>query len=120
MKKILTIIIIILSLCGCGTKQENKNPNNELRTIMETQDHIILDVRTKEEYEEDHIKGAINIPYDQLDEETDLDANKVIFVYCYSGGRSQIAYEKLTTMGYTVYDLGAFAKIDLPKESDSK
>lgn len=119
MKKILLIILIGFSLCGCGTKQESKNPNGELRTIMENEEHIILDVRTKEEYMEEHIKGAINIPYDQLDENSSLDKDKIIFVYCFSGGRSKIAYGNLTTKGYIVYDLGALNSIDLPKERDN-
>ena len=31
---------------------------------------IILDVRTEAEYEDTHIKGAINIPLDKIDENT--------------------------------------------------
>lgn len=108
MKKLLIIISIFLILCGCGK-------TNNIEEIMKNNEYIIVDVRTTEEYKEGHLVGAINIPYDEIDT-ANLDKNKVIFVYCRSGNRSGIAYEKLINLGYNVYDLGAFEKIDLPKE----
>lgn len=82
---------------------------------MKENEHIIIDVRTKEEYGESHIKGAINIPYDKIDE-SNLDKDKIIFVYCASGTRSKVAFNTLIESGYTVYDLGSFSQIDLPEE----
>jgi len=110
MKKVLLILVFSLMLCGCNDKEK------DVYDIMNEQEHIIIDVRTKEEYRESHIKDAINIPYDQIDEDIDMDKDKVIFVYCKSGGRSEVAFNTLTDLGYTVYDLGAFSSIDLPKE----
>ena len=112
MKKILITIILCLTLCGCSSTEEEL----DLETVMKENEYIIVDVRTKEEYEEAHLVDAINIPYDEIDKDTDLDKDKVILVYCRSGNRSGIAYDTLTDLGYTVYDLGAFAEIDLPKE----
>lgn len=63
-----------------------------------------------------HLADAINIPYDEIDNNIDLDKDKLILVYCMSDTRSSIAYTKLTELGYEVYDLGAYDKIDLPKE----
>jgi len=108
MKKII-ITIIILILCGCKIQK-----STELKNIINSNNYIIIDVRTNEEYNESHISGAINIPYNELD--NSLDKNKIILVYCKSGARSQIAFNNLTNLGYTVYDLGAFSQIDLPKE----
>lgn len=112
--------MLITCLCGCSEVKKEENPSEEIRSIMKEKEHIILDVRTKEEYEESHILNSENIPYDQIDETISLDKNKVIFVYCKTGNRSKIAYEKLKNMGYTVYDLGSFSNIDLPKEGDIK
>lgn len=73
-------------------------------------DVIILDVRTKEEYSEEHIAGAILMPYDSITNEKpdllpNLDAE--ILVYCRSGRRSAVAAESLVRLGYTnVYDFG--------------
>lgn len=110
MKKIVTILVLCLIICGCSKASKDDSIEN----IMKENEHIIIDVRTKEEYEESHIKGSINIPYDELD--ASLDKNKIIFVYCKSGGRSKIAYDTLNKLGYKVYDLGAFSEIELPKE----
>lgn len=72
---------------------------------------ILVDVRTKEEYDAGKIKKAVLLPYDQITEES---AQKIIpskdteiIVYCRSGRRSAIAAESLRVLGYTaVYDMG--------------
>lgn len=110
MKKLLLVLLVFM-LCGCGEKDTQK----DVYQIMKENEHIIIDVRTKEEYDESHVVGAINIPYDEINN-SNLDKNKVIFVYCKSGGRSKIAYNNLTNLGYEVYDLGAFSNVDLEKE----
>lgn len=118
MKRIIIILCIsLLIIGGCqsnNTATQKQTPSKE--QILNKNESILLDVRTKEEYQESHIKGAQNIPYDSLNEKTKLDKEKTIFVYCQSGKRSKIAYNTLKKLGYTVYDLGAFSKIDLPKE----
>ena len=110
MKKILIILVLSLCLYGCSNKEDSINK------LMEENEYIIIDVRTKNEYVQSHVVGAVNIPYDKLEEYNELDKDKIIFVYCQSGRHSKIAYETLTKLGYTVYDLGAFEAIDLPKE----
>ena len=111
MKKILFMTIICLMTCAC-TKVEKA----DLNKIIETGNYIILDVRTKEEYDEAHLVDAINIPYDEIDEKINLDKEKTILVYCRSGNRSAIAYNVLEGLGYKAYDMGAFSEINLPKE----
>ena len=105
-KKLIILIFGLLS-CGCG--------NIDYKEIMNNNEYIIVDVRTKEEYNESHLVDAVNIAYDEINEDS-LDINKIIFVYCFSGRRSKMAYDYLTGLGYRVYDLGAFNEIDLPKE----
>lgn len=111
MKKILILLMFSLILVGC-----NSTSSKSYKEIMKENEYIIVDVRTKEEYNEAHLVNAINIPYDEIDENSNLDKEKIIFVYCRSGARSSVAYATLVSLGYTVYDLGAFDKIDLPKE----
>lgn len=116
MKKIV-IILMCFILFGCNSEKNNvMTSNNELKNIILENNYIILDVRTKEEYQEGHLKNAINIPYDEIDEDTKLDKNKSILVYCKSGNRSGIAKGVLLDLGYKVYDLGAFDSINLPKK----
>lgn len=114
MRKLLILFMLCVALCGCNSEGNSKG--KELNEIMSEFEHIIVDVRTEREFEEGHVVGAINIPLNQINEEVELDKEKVIFVYCLSGGRSKNAYDKLKSLGYEVYDLGAFSEIDLPKE----
>ena len=113
MKKILVIFITFLLLSGCSN-QEKENIN--IHKLMNENEYIIIDVRTKEEYIEEHVIDAINIPYDEINEDIEIDKDKLIFVYCKSGNRSNIAYNTLIELGYVVYDLGAISDIDLEKE----
>lgn len=112
MKKLLLFSIIAVFLfTGCN-KEENLT---EVKKLMIDNEYVIVDVRTKSEYNSGHVVGAINIPHDKI-EDNELDKNKLIFVYCKSGTRSQLAYETLTSLGYRVYNLGSYSSIDLPKE----
>ena len=110
MKKLFLLLIVTILLVGCGKAK------SKLDQILEKNNYIIVDVRTEEEFNESHVKGAINIPYDEIDEDTDLIKTKTIMVYCKSGKRSNIAYNTLKSLGYDVYDLGAYDTIDLEKE----
>ena len=60
----------------------------------------LLDVRTPGEFAQGHIKGAINIPYDQLDQHlARFDKDTEIVVYCRSGRRAAIAEDVLINNG---------------------
>ncbi len=72
-------------------------------------DLLVLDVRTQDDYDSEHIEGAVLIPHMELevrlDELTDHKDHEVI-VYCKSGGRSQIASELLEEHAFTkVYNM---------------
>ena len=118
MKKIFIIVILSFIMIGCENKESiNTNITLEnIKEIVENKDYVIIDVRTEEEYKEGHIKESINVPYNEIDENIEIDKDKIIFVYCRSGNRSRIAQETLTQLGYIVHDLGAYNNIDLPKE----
>ena len=74
------------------------------------EDFVLLDVRTKEEFREGHIEGAVNIPLPylayQIEEEVS-DKDQKIVLYCRSGVRTLTAAEILKELEYTnVYDMG--------------
>ena len=116
MKKILILILCII-ICGCENSKQNPiSINKEIEAVMKENNYIIVDVRTKEEYELSHVVDSINVPVDNIDENIELDKSKTILVYCQSGNRSNRAYNILNNLGYDVYDLGAFNNLDLPKE----
>ena len=91
----------------------------EAKKIMDSgEEHIILDTREQDEFDEGHIPGAMLIPYTEIEnkaEEMLPDKNKLILVYCRSGRRSKIAAESLAKLGYTnVKEFGGI--IDWPYE----
>jgi len=91
--------------------QYHQISQDEAKKMMEKDDgHVIVDVRTWEEYAEGHIVGAICIPNESISyaQPADLpDKDQIILVYCRSGRRSKEAAEKLARMGYTaVYEFG--------------
>ncbi len=116
--KVLIILLVSFFVVGCGNKTPKYSnlTKEEITQVMAEKEYIILDVRTKEEYEKGHLVDSINYPYDEINETIELDKDKNIFVYCQSGNRSKMAFNTLKKLGYKVYDLGAFESIDLPKE----
>ncbi len=84
--------------------------------------NILLDVRQDWEFRKSHLPGAINIDFmaDDFDTKISLLPKDVpVFVYCFSGGRSVEAAERLKSSGFKkVYNLtggiSAWEKAMLP------
>ena len=79
--------------------------------------YIILDVRNETEYKRNHIDGAINIPYRQIEHyEVELNRNKTYVIYCEHGGVSIMAAKKLFRRGYKVINtIGGLAAYEKQK-----
>ncbi len=72
-------------------------------TKMKSGDAVIVDVREKEEWDEEHIPDAIHMSRGIIEleiEEKFPDLNKTIITHCGGGGRSALAAESLQKMGY--------------------
>ena len=71
---------------------------------------IIIDVRTKGEYQQGHIKGSQNIPLDVLSSNlSKLNKEKIIITCCASGMRSAQAKSILLSNGFSnVYNGGGW------------
>ena len=63
---------------------------------------MILDIRSRREYEKGHIKGAVNLPYDHLLERVCLPRDKIIVIYCERGAASMAEGKLLAESGYEV------------------
>ncbi len=125
------LLMFFIALMGCTNSDTIKDRNGEgvtkitaeaaKKRLDNEKDIILVDVRTPEEYKEEHIKNAILLPLDMIDEKADEvipDKETVYFVYCRSGNRSATAAKKLVEMGYKhIFDLGGI--IDWPYEKQS-
>jgi rhodanese-related sulfurtransferase len=71
-------------------------------------EHLLVDVRTPEEFASGHIAGAVNIPVDELAQRlNEVPQDKPVVLYCRSGNRSGQAAQILDQAGYPqIYDLG--------------
>lgn len=71
-------------------------------------DHLLIDVRTPEEFASGHINGAVNIPLDQIGRRlSEIPKDRQVVLYCRSGNRSQQAARLLREAGYSnIFDLG--------------
>lgn len=109
MKRLIYIMLSLLLMAGCAPKvlsngYKQISMNEAVEMMSEETDYIILDIRTKAEYEEKHIPDAICIPNEDIGTEPPdalIDKEQLIFVYCRSGNRSKKASQKLADMGYT-------------------
>ena len=64
---------------------------------------FVIDLRSQEEYRQGHIKGAVNIPYDFLEDyKKRLPRNRILVLYCEWGTTSILAGRKLSQYGYEV------------------
>lgn len=54
-------------------------------------DALIIDLREEKAYAESHVRGAVNIPYETLENRKDLPMNKILVFYCDRGGASMAA-----------------------------
>ena len=80
-----------------------------LQEMLKKENTVLIDVRSRQEYEEGHLIGAILIPlYDIEEEILKIVPSKqtTIIAYCASGIRSKQAQEILEMLGYeNVYSL---------------
>ena len=119
---ILLLLLLLVCISACANNGKNTSGSGAQKTYTQiSQDAakemiakdgslIIVDVRTRSEYEAGHIPGAILVPNETItDRKPELlpDVDQTILVYCRSGNRSKQAAQKLANMGYNkVYEFG--------------
>lgn len=99
---------MLILVSGCTNKYQQISLNKAKEKIENGA--YLVDVRSNNEYKKNHIKGAINIPVDEIKNQKRkiISKNDTIIVYCQSGTRSKKATIELIEMGYNhVYDFGS-------------
>ncbi len=120
MKNLLLSILLALSLAPAPAQNTNPAPAApasatppkltrdvnaaQFDQLRASTNAVILDVRTAEEYAEEHLPGAILLDYrsrDFAEKVAKLDKSKEYLVHCAGGGRSTQACTKMESLGFT-------------------
>ena len=100
---VITMLLSAFFMNGCNKTAENSTGEAKKPAIL-------LDVRSADEFAEDHIPGAINIPHTEIAEKISAvapDKSCELDLYCRSGRRVGIAIEALEKLGYkNTHNLG--------------
>ena len=97
-------LLLLGVLPDVNANAQQIDPQTLLQLIQTEQAPLILDVRSKQEYEQGHVQGAINIAYDQLQQRISLlngKQHQPLIIYCRSGRRAQHAYQTLHNNGFS-------------------
>ncbi|MGG7036697.1 MAG: rhodanese-like domain-containing protein [Flavobacterium sp.] len=126
--RFLSFVAIVFFLTGCQGQNstaietiDSKVFADKLKAIQNPQ---LIDVRTPEEFNGEHIENASNIDWNSDDfvaNAEKLDKSKPVFVYCKVGGRSAQAAFKLSQLGFKqVYNLeGGYMKWDVANNTQT-
>lgn len=111
--KIIIIFLMLLSFSFNGNSEmiyNRKNASMELCNITAVEfkeakwdDHVLIDVRTRGEFEQGHLQGALLFDIykkDFVDRVKTLDPGKKYIVYCKTGSRSYHASRYMAQMGF--------------------
>ncbi|WP_448567088.1 rhodanese-like domain-containing protein [Thalassotalea ganghwensis] len=121
-KSIYLLVIFACSALASDVPTISQQQVLSLIQAPQSQDFVIVDVRSAEEFNERHLEGAINISHDTIgDKLGTLDAykDKLVIVHCRSGRRAQVAEEILLSNGFSNVkhlegDMKGWLKADLP------
>ncbi len=74
--------------------------------IEEGADMVLVDLRTRQEYGAAHLRGAVNLPFQEIAGRfRELPADKTLVFYCGRGAQSMRVCGRLCRMGFRVVNL---------------
>lgn len=98
----------------------------QMLSFMGKRKTIIVDLRDKEEFEKEHILGAVNIPYEELEKQIHrIYGYQNIIFYCERGNTSLLAARDMDRKGLhvmTLYGgiLGARGKLSIDGRKETR
>ena len=109
----LVLLFFIPIICFSQSSEDDKYEILDYKIFknkVEQKNTLLFDVRTSKEYNEGHIKGAVNVDFYNENSFINffkkIDNTKDIYIYCRSGNRSRKSSEKLIKIGFSkIYDL---------------
>lgn len=68
--------------------------------FVDRSDALIIDLRAPDEYAVSHVRNAVSVPYDDLEDYPPFPRRKTLVFYCDRGGASMKAAKRYAQMGY--------------------
>jgi phage shock protein E len=105
-----SLLLMFFSFNTLNAQTKMEVNSIQVDSILKTDSKlIVLDVRTRGEFTEGHVRGAINIDFhqpDALDRINKLDKNAKYIVYCRTKNRSGIVVNNMVQNGFkTIYQM---------------
>lgn len=98
-----------LGACGGSGSTFKTVDAPEFAEGIKSNNPVVVDVRTPEEFAEGHLPGALNIDFKSDDflssAESALEKKRTVYVYCRSGRRSAAAASLLAEKGFSLVNL---------------
>lgn len=83
-----------------------KSINAAELSALDMEKVLLLDIRSREEFENNGIKGSVNVPFDEISTRlSKLPKDKPVYVLCRTGDLSEEVAEILEDRGYDVYNV---------------
>ncbi len=102
----LAVAIVAMALSACAAGMDR---NELLRQLQEGTQPVIVDVRSRGEFERDHIPGALSLPLFSVSSGLNaagMSKKEPIVLYCEHGPRASLAALSLSLSGYEkIYSL---------------
>ena len=100
LKKVLFMLALPLFLCSCNAEKKSIAE----RPAASPSNAVVIDVRSAEEFQSGHLKGAINIPHTEIADKIAgavPDKTAPLKLYCRSGRRVKLAMNELQKLNYS-------------------
>lgn len=73
----------------------------QLKEMIGKPEYVIVDLRSQRDYKKGHVPGAVNVPFEQIEQgRFSFARNKKLVLYCERGAASFLAARKLHDEGY--------------------
>lgn len=97
------LLALGMTACATSAPPARVEPDALLAEIDAGSAPVVVDVRTRGEYERGHVPGAIHIPFYALlarEDELPVSREQTVVVYCEHGPRAGVAKLSLRLAGY--------------------
>jgi len=106
-KKLITFLFLSTTAFFSAANDVKTMSQTQLMSLLnapKAEAFVVLDVRSAEEFQQGHIKGALNIAHDEIEQHLNKlkgFENKTVVVHCRSGRRAQTAEAVLLANGFS-------------------